>query len=711
LARRLRQLADADGGPSPGSMVVLLRASTHVRAYEEALERAGLNPYVVGGRGYWSHQQVEDPLRLLAVIANPLDDEALFGALSSPASAASADSLWILRQLSKRREPIWPALQRHFGAEPAQDLREEEQRWTAAMPKADEERLRRFVHRIELLRAEAPRLGLEELTERVTSAFDYDLATLLRPGGARRMANLRKLMRLAREFEEDEGRDLRGFLTHAETRAGREDRESEAATEAEGHDGVRLMTIHNAKGLEFDVVAVADLGRDLLSGSRASAIQLGEPRISGEGEGEDALRVGVKVARLGQDNLPLYDYGELAEERKLRDEGEELRLAYVAATRARERLILSGWGKLDKLDPAAPVTPRSSIIARLLPALGVRAEEGETVHVPPPPALPGVEPREAEVQIPVTVSYPTAKAARELSQRREELAPPSAEVAGPTPPIAPLDPPPEPLASRLSYSALAQYERCPYRFYVERGLGLGRREETASANGDGDEAVPARELRYGVGSAVHELLEWSARNAWTRPDDDRARGALARAGIEPDAEHVAHAAAMVDRWLTSDLCRGLQGDGTAARAEVPFLLPLCGTILRGSIDLLSGPRDGEALVVDYKTDSLEDRDPAEAMTEYERQRDLYALAAAAAGAKRVRTAYFFCDEPGTALEMTYDAAELEAARGRLGELIARVAAGDFEPTPQPHRRLCAGCPAQERLCSWDKSMTMRDAPE
>ena len=72
-------------GVPRGEMVVLLRAFTHLDAYEDSLERAGLRPYVVGGRGYWSQQQVADVCALLATIANPLDDQALFGALASPA--------------------------------------------------------------------------------------------------------------------------------------------------------------------------------------------------------------------------------------------------------------------------------------------------------------------------------------------------------------------------------------------------------------------------------------------------------------------------------------------------------------------------------------------------------------------------------------------------------------------------------------------------
>ena len=88
------------------------------------------------------------------------------------------------------------------------------------------------------------------------SAFGYDLALLARSGGEGRMANVRKLMRLAREFERHEGRDLAGFLAAAEESTRRDEREGMAPVRAEGHDGVRVMTVHAAKGLEFPVVAV-----------------------------------------------------------------------------------------------------------------------------------------------------------------------------------------------------------------------------------------------------------------------------------------------------------------------------------------------------------------------------------------------------------------------------------------------------------------------
>ena len=96
LAGRLRELVDA--GEDPSEIVVLLRAFTHVNTLERSLAQAGLDPYVVGGRGFWSQQQIEDLRCLLAVVANPLDDEPLFGALASPACAVLPDTLWLLRR-------------------------------------------------------------------------------------------------------------------------------------------------------------------------------------------------------------------------------------------------------------------------------------------------------------------------------------------------------------------------------------------------------------------------------------------------------------------------------------------------------------------------------------------------------------------------------------------------------------------------------------
>ncbi len=139
LAQRLRELVDNEG-VERGQIVVLLRAFTHVDAYEEALTRAGLRPFVVGGRGYWTQQQVEDLIRLLGVVSNPLDDEYLFGALASFANAVSPDALWLLRRAATSDDGyarrVWPVIEWRYGGgrEPADHA----DRWLEAIDAEDD---------------------------------------------------------------------------------------------------------------------------------------------------------------------------------------------------------------------------------------------------------------------------------------------------------------------------------------------------------------------------------------------------------------------------------------------------------------------------------------------------------------------------------------------------------------------------------------------
>ena len=135
----------------------------------------------------------------------------------------------------------------------------------------------------------------------------YDLAVLMRPAGEARFANVRKLMRLAAEFEAREGRDLRGLLDFLAARADA-DAEPQAATAVEGHDGVRIMTIHSAKGLEFGVVAVPDLVAQPAAGCAAAAADA-RPRGGRRGSG-------CSCAGSAPRSINLYAYGELCEEAK-----------------------------------------------------------------------------------------------------------------------------------------------------------------------------------------------------------------------------------------------------------------------------------------------------------------------------------------------------------------------------------------------------------
>lgn len=697
LAQRLRELVDA-GEAERGQIVVLLRAFTHVDAYEEALARAGLRPFVVGGRGYWTQQQVEDLIRLLGVVANPLDDEYLFGALASFANGVSPDALWLLRRAATaeggRAEHVWPLIAWRYG-----DGREpsvHEDRWLDPIDPGDAQRLERFCRILAELRAEAPRLTLEELIERTMAAFGYDLGLIARDGGAGRMANVRKLMRLAREYEANEGRDLGGFLALAAESTRRDEREGMAAVQAEGHDGVRVMTVHAAKGLEFDVVAVPDLGRDLNAGHSHGDITIGRPADGAP------QRFGMRLAFPARKHLGLWELVDLNRAASAAEAEEGCRLVYVAASRARDRLILSGIYKPADLGPADELKPNDTPLRRLLPVLAERGFAGEDadVDLPAPRPVGGSEPAPPTTRLAIRTSEPGEKRAAELVR---SFPPP--EEDGPfaalaeAPPLLAEGPAPVPIG-HLSYSALALYEQCGYRFYVERVLGA--REALATAPGEPAEESPeiptempepgvARGHALGIGNAVHAALEWSAQRDWTEPGEDLIERLLAREGLVGDAEALARARRLVGGWLGSEL----RSELARPRAEVPFVLALGGTVVRGKIDLLA---DGDQVptVVDYKTDALDGRSPAEAATRYAAQRQVYALAAG--GETGARAIHVFLEAPDDPQVEHFDADGLRIARDHLSELIGRMRGGEFEVTQAPYAALCFGCPAAARLC-------------
>jgi len=680
LAQRMRDLVDA--GVPRGEMVVLLRAFTHLDAYEDSLARAGLRPYVVGGRGYWSQQQVSDVCALLAVLANPLDDQALFGALASPACGVAPDTLWLLRAASGHNRHVWPAIEQLAGTRES-ELEQPER--LGQIPEPELDLLRRFATTIAALRERGTRLPLADLIDRAVTATGYDLAVLLKPAGEARFANVRKLMQIAEEFERREGRDLRGLLDFLAFREEAAD-EAAAATAAEDHDGVRIMSVHRAKGLEFGVVAVPHLDRSLLAGAW--------PPLLTFGRGDDR-RVGMQLRRLGARSINLYAHGALRDETSEREAEEGLRLFHVAATRARDRLILSGVVK----EKASEERASTAIVERIVEHLGVDRDRDSAVAIEAAQPRQGLEAIFEPAQMPVRVNLPERIA--DLVARRPAHV---AEVQLGTGPAPLLERSVRAVPSRpLSYSAISAYEACGYRFQMERIFGFAR--EPAGRRADEVEATPsAREERTAQGRIAHALLEWSQANGWREPPEDLVRRHALAEGLDPDSPGIGDSLlGSVRGWLGSDLFEERIGEGEAeTSAEVPLLLDASGTVLRGSIDLLV-EREGEPpLVVDYKTDRLDGSGPAGRAARYETQRDIYALAVGEARqAAEVEVAYVFLEHPQEPVLTTLGAAEMESGRERLQATIERIGSADFPPAPVERRdwSLCEGCPALGRLCS------------
>jgi ATP-dependent helicase/nuclease subunit A len=640
VARRVRELVDS-GAASPGEIVLLFAAGTDAEWYEDELRRAGLPTYRATGKGYFGQQQVVDLLMYLRLLQNRYDDTALLSVLASPLVGVSNDALALLRRVASRR-PLFTGLEHSL---------------PPGLAERDERLMRAFRQRYDRLVEAMPRLSLERLCEQIVAEHDYDLAVLAQWDGRRRYANMRKLARLGRSYEELRGPDVEGFVRFVAEQEAVGARELEAVAEEEGADAVRLLTIHAAKGLEFKVVIVADAGRDRVPPSPDEILALPDGRFG--------FRVAdpVTAKRRGA-----FDYEAVKEARQEAERAERLRLYYVAMTRAKERLIVSGSVDLGS-EREAP-TPIAWVLDRLAadeelgqagdaPVELVRGDARLLVRLDryaPEPAVAEIETEQEEGQL-------------ELFAAFEEIAAPPA--APELPPLVALPEPPLHRVRRLSFTSLSLFEQCAYKYFARYGLGMSERP----VEGEGTGEMSGTE----IGSAVHALLEEIDLAAPVVPEleDELIRGFVAA-------------------YCESDLA-GRVAALEGVEKERHFTFEHDGVLVHGFIDAFH-LRDGRALVVDYKTNALGEASPDEIVEQdYRLQRLVYALACFRAGAEEVEVVYHFLERPDSPVGAVFSRADVAELEAELSAAIARIQAGEFPPTPSDFA--CAGCPALDLVCA------------
>jgi ATP-dependent helicase/nuclease subunit A len=306
LAQRLHELRQVGQILRWDDVTILFRASSGFPTYENAFEDAGIPFVTVAGQGFYNRPEIRDVLNLLRALADPWDDLAMVGLLRSPAFGLSDAALYHLRWHSGQKQPYWAALQGdlNFLAEP------------------DQTHARRALEVLGELQPLVDRLPVAELLKRLVDSVDYRaiLATVEAAAG-RLWRNLDKLLA---DAQASGLVNVRAFLEYLDTLRDVGAREGEAPAEAEG--AVRLMTIHKAKGLEFPLVILADAARQPRKASQMAYL-LDETGLAFK---FDQLEAAPLLYRLAQ----FHDSQQA--------EAEEKRLLYVALTRAKEKLLISG---------------------------------------------------------------------------------------------------------------------------------------------------------------------------------------------------------------------------------------------------------------------------------------------------------------------------------------------------------------------------------
>jgi ATP-dependent helicase/nuclease subunit A len=328
IARRVRELVDGGARITrcdhprhgtvvrPSDVVLLLRTTAVAALYEQALAAVGLPTFLVGGRHYYARREIRDVVNLLKTIGRPLDDLAVASALRSPFVGVSLDTLTLLslqaRALPEESRCLSAAIAPALESQP--------------IAPDDAARLCAFSTLVDRLRAEEDRYGVGQILEIALAETDATLQVLRRPGGRRALANLRKLTQMAHTHVTG---GVLGFVERIEALTRVSEREGDAPTHAEADDVVRLMTIHQAKGLEFPVVVLPDLGR--------GAPPADLPLLALD---PDRRVAACRLTEAGGYDPPLHHA--LAHAAREADREESLRLLYVALTRAEEHLILAG---------------------------------------------------------------------------------------------------------------------------------------------------------------------------------------------------------------------------------------------------------------------------------------------------------------------------------------------------------------------------------
>jgi ATP-dependent helicase/nuclease subunit A len=600
-----------DGAQRPlrwGDIAILLRSANAVGGeYRKALIERGIPAQSGQGGGFFTSIEVSCAMSVLAVADNPHQDVPLIAALRSPAFGFTPDELSEVRAADRDGD------------------------FYTALCKAAEgnEKCAGFLRKLGEFRALAPDMGLCGFLWRIYNDLDLMALCSAMTDGETRRRNLMLLLGCAKQFESSGYRGLRRFNLWLARMAGRGEEPEGAAGDA---DAVRIMSVHKSKGLEFPVVLLCDTSRRFNRQDSRDTV-LVHPKL-GLGPKVTDLESRIEYPTLAR--LAIKERGE----REMLSE--EMRLLYVALTRARERLIITAampdpQTQIDKLAPAARFPMPAEVLrscqspAQWLMYAAMTAEGELTMSVSSPGGRDAGSEGEAERP------EPDEAARTELIRRLSFEYPHHAAETLPS----------KVTATELKAGAfepdaegapIAAFQRTDFREPVFR-------------HGETKLAAAAK------GTAVHAVLEHmdfaAAYKDGARSEVERLRAA----GILSDEEAASVDAAAVDGLLRSDIGSRLLAAAKLNREfRFSVLLPAEEffpggdgeeVLLQGAVDCWF-QEDGGVVIVDYKSDRVTAEEVPERAALYAPQIRAYALAMAAVTGKKVRETVLYFLRPGIA---------------------------------------------------------------
>ncbi len=556
-------------------IAILIPTRVILPALERALADAGVPFRVESGSLVYRTQEVRDLINCLGAIDDPSDEVAVVAALRSPAFACSDVDLarhragggrfdYSSRDLESRQGPVAAGLRtlaKYHG---------QRRDWSLAA----------------LVERFAGECGLAE-----TGVLDQ--------GDRNGYRRVRFIVEQARTFEASGPESLRAFVSWMERRSGDQILDNEGSALDEDEDAVRVLTVHSAKGLEFPIVFVAGLGSAPLN--RPGCFLL------------DRTGDEVAVAVGSSSRSQRFELGRAEELRALEQQhtdAEYARLLYVAATRAKDHLVLSLYH----------ASRAKGCGARRLIEAGAREHASELA------AVEG-EPTKAQPFAGLVVDDGGAMTQAEFTAAREALAA---------------------AAKQRHYTSATAITRAQTQ----------REDDEKPEREDESEPWSRGRAATNLGRAVHAAIQ-------SLPLDAREEQIAAFSRAQAVAEAIPDRAAEVSHLVRRALASRAAGRARqAARAlrEVPFALRLDGTVLEGFIDLLIDAVDGLE-IVDWKTDQVSEAQAQERLRRYELQAGLYVLGIESATGRKVdRVTYVFAG-PG-----------LEVSPGEPNELAAAARA-------------------------------------